>query len=65
MEHNGAIALEWNVGEGRFFVVAVDGTGRVEYSAILGIDGEHYGRTNFTGAIPAKAEALLARLMTL
>ena len=63
MEHDGAIGLEWNVGAGRFFVLAVDGTGRAEYSAILGIQGEHYGTTNFTGALPVDAQPLLARLL--
>jgi hypothetical protein len=61
LEHDGAIGLEWEVGPGRFFLVAVDGTGRVEYSAILGVEGEYYGTTNFTGAMPGDAEALLAR----
>jgi len=63
MENDGAIGLEWEVGPGRFFLLAVDGTGRAEYSAILGVEGEHYGTTNFTGGMPADAEVLLARLL--
>jgi hypothetical protein len=63
MENDGAIGLEWEVGSGRFFLLAVDGTGRAEYSAILGVEGEHYGTTNLTGGMPADAEVLLARLL--
>jgi len=62
MEHDGAIGLQWDVGRGRFFVVAVDGTGHVEYSAILGFGKEHSGRTTFTGRMPDEATSLLAKL---
>jgi hypothetical protein len=63
MEHDGTIGLEWEAGPGRFFLLALDGTGRAEYSAILGVEGEHYGTTNFTGGLPADVEAFLARLL--
>lgn len=64
MEPSGAIALEWDVGRGRFFVLAVDGTGRIEYSAILGLGDEHFGITNFTGTMPRHAQTFLAELIS-
>lgn len=63
MEPSGAIALEWEFGRGRFFVLAVDGTGRVEYSAILGLGDEHFGVANFAGIMPRHAQTLLAELI--
>lgn len=63
MEPSGAIALEWEFGRGRFFVLAVDGTGRIEYSAILGLGDEHFGVANFSGGIPRHAQTLLAELI--
>ena len=63
MEPNGAIGLEWDFGPGRFFVLAVDGTGRIEYSAILGFGDEHHGIANFSGAMPRHAQTLLFELL--
>jgi hypothetical protein len=63
MEPSGAIALEWELGHGRFFVLAVDGTGRIEYSAILGLGDENFGVVNFAGRIPPRAQALLVELI--
>lgn len=63
MESNGAIGLEWDFGPGRFFVLAVDGTARVEYSAILGFGDEHHGIANFSGTMPRHAQILLFELL--
>lgn len=63
MEPSGAISLEWEFDRGRFFVLAVDGTGRIEYSAIVGLGDERFGVGNFSGAIPRHAQTLLAELI--
>jgi hypothetical protein len=63
MEPSGAIGFEWDFGRNRFFVLAVDGTGRIEYSAILGTGDDHHGTTNFAGAAPRRALDLLVELM--
>lgn len=58
-EEDGSIGLEWDIGPGRFFLMALDGTGRLEYSIIRGPDDETYGRIPFRGTLPALAiEAL-------
>jgi hypothetical protein len=62
-ERSGAIALEWDVGAGRFFVVALDGSGHIDYSAILGPGDEHSGRVPFKGRLPERAATLLAELL--
>jgi hypothetical protein len=62
-EPSGAIALEWDVGAGRFFVVALDGSGHIDYSAILGPGDEHSGRVPFKGRLPERAATLLAELL--
>lgn len=62
-EPSGAIALEWDVGAGRFFVVALDGSGHIDYSAILGPSDEHSGRVPFKGRLPERAATLLAELL--
>jgi hypothetical protein len=63
MEPSGAIGLEWYLGPNKFLVFAVDGTGRVEYSAILGLGEEHHGVTNFRGGPPRHGLDLLAELL--
>lgn len=62
-EASGAIALQWDVGNDRFFVVAFDGSGHIDYSAILGLGDEHYGRAPFKGQLPDHAAALLGKLI--
>jgi hypothetical protein len=63
VEPSGTIALEWDLGANRFLVFAVNGTGRLQHSAILGLGNEYYGSTNFTGALPLRAQTLLADLL--
>lgn len=62
-ETSGAIALQWDVGPHRFFVVAFDGSGHIEYSAILGPGDEHFGKAPFKGRLPDQAVALLTELL--
>lgn len=64
IEPSGAIAFEWDVGPGRFFVLAVDGTGRIECSAILSAGDESHGVFNFSGTVPIRAQKLLAELLS-
>ena len=44
-------------------MLAVDGTRRLDYSAIFGLGNESYGTENFGGALPVKIEALLAEMV--
>jgi len=63
IEPTGAIGLEWDLGADRFFVLAVDGTGRIEYSAILGPGEDHYGTTLLSNSVPKRALDLLSELI--
>lgn len=63
MEPSGAIGLEWDFGPGKFFVLAVDGTRRVEYSAILGPGDDHHGTTYFAAMPLRRPLDLLADLL--
>jgi hypothetical protein len=63
VEPSGTIALEWDVAPSRFLVLAVNGTGKLQHSAILGLGNEYHGSTNFSGALPDVALTLLASLL--
>jgi hypothetical protein len=63
VEPSGAIAFEWDLGPGRWLVLALKGTGTIEHSAMLGLGNELYGTTNFSGTLGRHALALLAELM--
>lgn len=63
VESDGAIALDWELDHPKFFVVALDGTGRLEYSAVIDIGDEHYGSTVFHGDLPDVPAMLLARAL--
>lgn len=68
VEPSGAIALTWDRGPHQFLAFAVDGTRRLEHSAILG-EGAHnelHGSDAFTGDhLPVTAFTLLWRLLSL
>ena len=63
VEPSRAIGLEWDLGPDRFFVLAVDGTGRLEYSAILGPENDHFRATPLSAGVPKQALDLLAELI--
>jgi hypothetical protein len=63
IEPSGAIGLEWYFGPSKFLVLAVDGTGRFEYSAILGPGEDHHDTINFTEASRRHALDLLGELL--
>lgn len=63
MESTGVIAFEWDFGPGRFFVLALNGTGKLEYSAIFGINDERFGVMSFAGVFPVGARLLLAEMV--
>lgn len=63
IEPSGSIALEWEVGPNRFLVMAVNGSGKLQHSAILGIGNEYHGSTNFAATIPEAAMVLLRGLL--
>ena len=63
IEPSGAISFEWDLGPGRWLVLAVKGTGAIEHSAMLGLGNEQYGTRNFTGRLGKHELKLLAELM--
>ena len=63
IEPSGAIAFEWDFGPNRFLVFAVNGTGIVEHSAILGLGNEYWGTKNFAGTLGKHELRLLSELM--
>ncbi len=65
IEPSGAIAFEWDMGPGRWLVLALKGTGTIEHSAILGLGNERWGTGNFAGTLGAHERRLLAELMQL
>jgi hypothetical protein len=68
IEPSGAIALTWDRGPHQFLAFAVDGTRRLEHSAVLGEGAlnEAHGADAFTGDhLPATAFTLLWRLLSL
>ena len=68
IEPSGAIALTWDRGPHKFLVFAVDGTRRLEHSAVLGEGplNEAHGSDTFPGDhLPSTAFTLLWRLLFL
>jgi len=63
VEPSGAIAFEWDLGPGRWLVLALKGTGTIEHSAMLGLGNELHGTRNFAGALGRHEIALLSELM--
>lgn len=63
VEPSGAIAFEWDLGPHRWLVLALKGTGTIEYSAMLGLGNEDYGTRNFAGTLGRHELALLSELM--
>lgn len=63
VEPSGAIAFEWDLGPGRWLVLALKGTGTIEHSAMLGVGNELYGTRNFAGTLGRHELALLSELM--
>ena len=65
VEPSGAIAFEWDLGPNRWLVLALNGTGRIEHSAMLGMGNEQSGTRNFSGTLGGHEMALLSELMQL
>jgi hypothetical protein len=63
VEPSGAIAFEWDLGPSRWLVLALKGTGMIEYSAILGLGNEMHGTRNFAGTLGRHEIALLSELI--
>jgi hypothetical protein len=63
VEPSGAIAFEWDLGPGRWLVLALKGTGTIEHSAMLGLGNELHGTRNFAGTLGRHEIALLSELM--
>jgi hypothetical protein len=63
VEPSGAVSFEWDLGPGRWLVLAVKGTGAIEHSAMLGLGNEQYGTRSFTGRLGKHELGLLAELM--
>ncbi|MGI0034943.1 MAG: hypothetical protein ACRD98_03625 [Nitrososphaera sp.] len=65
IEPSGSIAFEWDMGPNRWLVLALRGTGTIEYSAVLGFGNERWGTTNFAGNLGRHELVLLTELMHL
>lgn len=59
-EPSGAIAFEWYKDEKNTFVISTNGTGSLEYAAIVGSGNEMHGRVNFAGDFPSTLNNLLS-----
>jgi len=59
-EPSGAIALEWYRDKNNVFVISTNGTGSIEYAALLGSGNEIHGRVNFAGDFPMPLNSLLS-----
>lgn len=59
-EPNGAIAFEWYRDKNNVFVISTNGTGSIEYAALLGFGNEVHGRVNFAGDFPMPLNSLLS-----
>lgn len=51
VEPSGAIAFEWDFAPNRYLILAVKGTGVLEFSAATGAGRRTWGVTNFTGGL--------------
>lgn len=63
VEPSGAIAFEWDSGPHRWLILALRGTGTIEYSAVLGLGVEKWGVGNFAGNLGGDELELLSRVM--
>ena len=62
-EPNGAIAFEWYRDKNNVFVISANGTGSIEYAALLGSGNEIHGRVNFAGDLPLPLNGLLLHFL--
>lgn len=65
IEPNGAIAFEWYKDEKNVFLISANGTGSLEYAALLGPGNEMHGRVNFTGDFPVQLHSLLSAFLSI
>lgn len=63
-EPSGAIAFEWYKSPSQTFVLSSNGTGSIEYAALLGPGNEIYGKINFVGDLPLPLRQLLSLFLS-
>ena len=62
VEPSGAISFEWDYGKDRYVILAVKGTGVLEYSVAMGPGDRQWGVRNFGGRIDEASIRLLVEI---